>query len=193
MTPAQRVYKLMQLWPRCVRGTLRALRRPLFAHCGRNVRFDPTAHYTYAGISVGDDCNLGDRGIMLASDSRIILGNHVLLGPEVALIAGNHNIAEVGRFINDVHDKRPGDDEDIVIEDDVWLGARVTVLKGVRIGRGSVVGACSVVTRSLPPYSIAVGSPARVLRRRWDVETILLHEEALYPPEARLPREQLGA
>jgi acetyltransferase-like isoleucine patch superfamily enzyme len=157
------------------------------------VRFDPTAHYTYAGISVGDHCSLGDRGIMLASDSRIIIGNHVIFGPEVAIIAGNHNIAEVGRYIGDVYDKRPGDDEDVVIEDDVWLGARVTVLKGVRIGRGSVVGACSVVMRSLPPYSIATGSPARVLRRRWDVETILRHEEALYSPEARLSREQLRA
>lgn len=192
MTVAQRVYNLMQLWPRCVRGTLRALRRPLFAQCGRNVRFDPTAHYTYGGISVGDHCRLGDRGIMLASDSRIILGNHVMFGPEVALIAGNHNIAEVGRFMDDVYDKRPDDDEDIVIEDDVWLGARVTVLKGVRIGRGSVVGACSVVMQSIPPYSIALGSPALVLRRRWDVETILRHEEALYPPEARLSPEQLG-
>lgn len=59
-------------------------------------------------------------------------------------------------------------DGDIIIEDDVWLGHSVTVCAGVTIGRGSVIGAGAVVTRDVPPYSIAVGAPAKVIKSRID-------------------------
>jgi len=54
----------------------------------------------------------------------------------------------------------------VIIEDDVWIGAHVTINKGVTIGRGSVIGAGSIVTKSIPPFSVAVGNPCRVIRRR---------------------------
>ena len=54
----------------------------------------------------------------------------------------------------------------IIIEDDCWLGSHVTVTKGVRIGKGSVIGANSVVTKDIPPYSVAVGTPAKVIKKR---------------------------
>jgi serine acetyltransferase len=81
---------------------------------------------------------------------------------------------------------------EISIEDDVWIGSGAIVLSGVTIGRGSVVGAGSVVTKSIPPYSVAVGNPARVVKRRfrdktienlerlrwweWNVETLKKHQ-----------------
>lgn len=58
------------------------------------------------------------------------------------------------------------DDRPIVMEDDVWIGARVILLPSVRAGQGSVIGAGSVVTNDIPPYSIAGGNPARIIRRR---------------------------
>jgi acetyltransferase-like isoleucine patch superfamily enzyme len=57
-----------------------------------------------------------------------------------------------------------GQSKPIILEDDVWLGARVIVLKGVTIGQGAVIGAGSVVTRDIPPHSVAVGQPARVVK-----------------------------
>lgn len=54
------------------------------------------------------------------------------------------------------------------IEDDVWIGARVCILPGVTIGKGSVIGACAVVSKSIPPYSVAVGNPAKVVKTRWN-------------------------
>lgn len=66
-----------------------------------------------------------------------------------------------------------------MIEDDVWGGANVTILKGVTVGRGSVVAAGAVVTRSCPPYSIIGGVPARLIRRRFTDEQIREHEAKL--------------
>ena len=56
----------------------------------------------------------------------------------------------------------------VVIEDDVWVGARVIVLPGIRIGKGSVIGAGAIVTKDVPPFSICVGNPARIIRSRND-------------------------
>lgn len=91
----------------------------------------------------------------------------------------------------DVKDKRPEDDQPVVIEEDVWVGARAMILKGVRIGRGAIIAAGAVVTRSVPPYAVAGGVPARVIKFRWPVDEILRHETALYPPKSRLSREDL--
>lgn len=60
----------------------------------------------------------------------------------------------------------------MVIGNDVWIGVNACVLSGVRIGDGAVVGACSVVTRDVPPYAIVAGNPARLVRKRFDDETI---------------------
>ena len=78
-----------------------------------------------------------------------------------------------------------------MIEDDVWIGTRATVLQGVTIGRGTIVGAGAVVTKTVPPYAIVGGMPARVIRFRWDVETILEHEKTIYPAERCLARKTL--
>ena len=67
----------------------------------------------------------------------------------------------------------------MVVEDGCWIGANVTILKGVTIGRGSVVAAGAVVTRSCPPYSIVGGVPARVIKPRFTAEEIEEHESLL--------------
>ncbi|MCX6924178.1 MAG: DapH/DapD/GlmU-related protein [Verrucomicrobia bacterium] len=84
----------------------------------------------------------------------------------------------------------------ISVGDDVALGEGaylIASLSGVRIGRGAVVGAGAVVTRSVPPYAIVAGNPARLLRFRWDVNTILEHERRLYPEGQRLTQNYLEA
>ena len=164
---------------------------PLFASHGKNVHFDPWGLYSFANITLGNDVNLSVKPILMAAESKIRIGNKVMFGPEVCVIAGDHNTSVKGSFMFDVHVKRPQDDRDVTIEDDVWIGARAIILKGVTIGRGSVIGAGAVVRNSVPPYAIAVGNPARVICFRWNVDTILLHEASLYSPQDRLRRDQL--
>jgi galactoside O-acetyltransferase len=93
---------------------------------------------------------------------RIVIGDDVLMGPNVVLRASDH------RFdLTDVPIRAQGHDAgEIHIADDVWLGANVTVVRGVRIGRGAVVAAGAVVTRDVPPFSVVGGVPARMLRSR---------------------------
>lgn len=177
--------------PRALRRLWMLAVRPAFGSYGRNFVFDPGGSYSFENIQIGDDVSLGYRPCLLASLSKIRIGSKVMFGPHVTIIGGDHNTAVVGGFMHDVLDKCPGDDEDVVIEDDVWIGTRVVILKGVVIGRGSIVAAGAVVTKSVPPYSIAAGIPARVIARRWEADVILEHEKSLYPLERRLTRAQL--
>lgn len=104
----------------------------------------------------------------------------MVIGPNLTIIAGDHNYKSVGKFICDEKNKLPENDQDVIIESDVWIGCNVTILKGVTIGRGSVVAACACVTKDIPPYSIVGGIPAQVLKRRFTDEQIAEHENIIY-------------
>ena len=167
------------------------LLRPLFKSHGKNFVFDPFGSYTFRTISVGDDVAISSGATFSATDSTITIGNKVMFGPNVTIMGGNHNTSIVGRFIFDVHDKRPDDDLPVVIEDDVWVGTGTIILKGVRIGRGAIVAAGALVLRDVPPYSIVGGIPAKVLKFRWSSEEIMRHEDALYPAVQRLSQSEI--
>lgn len=168
------------------------LLRPAFRSYGKHFIFDPDGHYTFKNIEVGDDVSIGAGAILMATESRIMIGKKVMFGPKVMVIGGNHNTSVLGRFMYDVKEKRPEDDQDVVIEDDVWVGSGATILKGVRLGRGSIVAAGAVVNREVLPYTIVGGTPANIISARFeDLGMILKHETALYRPEKRLRKEFL--
>lgn len=114
-----------------------------------------------------------------------------MFGPGVTIMAGNHNTSVVGRAMWDVGDKRPIDDQPVVIEDDVWVGAGAIILKGVTIGRGAVVGAGAVVSVSVRPYTVLVGDRRHKVGERFTHEEAFAHETALYAPGQRLPTDAL--
>jgi acetyltransferase-like isoleucine patch superfamily enzyme len=131
-------------------------------------------------ISIGNDVLIGPNAWFSAVNTTISLGDQVMISPHVAIIPGNHNTGAVGCYMYAVHEKRPNDDLPVVIEDDVWVGFGAIILKGVRIGRGAIVGAGAVVTRDVPPYGICAGNPGRVVKYRWNRETAERHESELY-------------
>lgn len=186
------IYKLSYL----VRGTTNRFvsffYKRLMAHCGKHVRFAALSSLiTYRNVSIGDDVYLGPHAIILATESKVFIGNKVLFGPRVTIIGGDHRVTDVGRFIYDVLDKKPGDDLDVHIEEDVWVGSNATILKGVTVGRGAVVAAGALVIRDVPPYAIVGGVPAKVLKYRWDIPTTLEHERRLYGEGQRFSEEEL--
>jgi acetyltransferase-like isoleucine patch superfamily enzyme len=128
---------------------------------GPGLRMSPSVSLRNgARITLGSDVHIGERSCLWAGNTsgRITFGDKVLLGPEVYLTASNYGTVW-GVPVMD----QPTVESDVVVEDGVWLGARVIVLPGVRIGEGAVVGAASVVTKSIPAGAIAVGIPAKVV------------------------------
>ena len=116
-----------------------------------------TAYGSNSRIIIGDD--VGISGCSITAYSSIVIGSRVLVGSG-ALITDNdaHPIHPEGRRYSEKFLSAP-----VVICDDVFIGARAIILKGVTIGNGAVIGAGAVVTKDVPPYGIAVGNPARVI------------------------------
>lgn len=112
-----------------------------------------------ACIELGDNANLGAY-CQIQAESPVIVGRDFLAASYVYIVAGgNHDFIRLDIPINRQALVRKGG---VRIGDDVWLGARVVVLDGAHIGRGCVVGASATVTKPLPDYSVAIGSPAKV-------------------------------
>lgn len=142
-------------------------------------------------LSLGRNVSIPKGATLYCTEAPLTIGNNVIFGPNPTIITGDHRIDVVGKYIIDSHEKLSKNDAPVVIEDDVWAGANVTILKGVTIGRGSVIAAGAVVTKSCPPYSIIGGVPAKVLKFRFTIEEILEHERLLYPENERLSHKLL--
>ena len=106
-----------------------------------------------------------------------MIGNKVILGPNVTIMGGDHNYRWVGKYMYDV--KEGGTDLPVVIQDDVWIGADVVILKGVMLGKGSIVGAGSVVTKNVPCYAVVAGNPAKIIKMRFSPNEQIEHEKFL--------------
>lgn len=79
----------------------------------------------------------------------------------------------------------------VIVGEDCWVGANVTLLSGTKLRRGVVVGACSLVNKEIPPYAVVVGIPAKIIATKFTLEQVLQHEQMLYPEEERLSVEYL--
>ncbi|XGV94899.1 MAG: acyltransferase [Leptolyngbya sp. BL-A-14] len=112
-------------------------------------------------IEINDNVYLGPYSCV-AGPGHIYIGKNCLIASHTGIFANNHIFDDASRAIAEQGVTAKG----IVIEDDCWLGDGVKVLDGVTIGRGSVIGAGSVVTKSIPPFSVAVGVPAKVIKKR---------------------------
>lgn len=150
-----------------------------FKFCGTNVHFSPlNSDFSYKTISIGSDVYIGPHAIF-SSVKGITIGNKVTFGPRVTIMGGNHNFREIGKYIYDVKEKREDDDLPVVIEDDTWIGCNVTILKGVKIGKGAIVGAGATVTKDVPPYAIVGGNPAHIIRYRFTTSQVEVHERLI--------------
>lgn len=143
--------------------------KQLFANTGSNVSVGTPFICDYGrNISIGNNVSI-NMNCTFVDCNQITIGNHVLIASNVQLYTATHPIELSERLTPDWND----DSEQyfcrtyalpIIIEDCCWLGGGVIVLPGVTIGKGSVIGAGSVVTKDIPPNSLAVGNPCRVIR-----------------------------
>jgi len=110
-------------------------------------------------IEIGDDVSI-NAFVHIWGHGRVIIGDRVMIASHTIITTLSHNINyEMMRFA-------PVISQPIVIEDDVWVGSNVTILPGIRIGKGAVLAACSLITKDVPPYAIMMGVPAKISKIR---------------------------
>ncbi|RDB65404.1 acetyltransferase [Eggerthella sinensis] len=146
-----------------------SLKRSL-ASCGTKVSIGRGSDFKgNKNIHIGDACSIGVNAIIWTTRAEVIVGNYFMTGPNITIITGDHRTDILDRPMIAIGDneKLPENDADVVIEDDVWVGANAIILKGVHIAKGCVVAAGAVVTNDIyPTYSIWGGCPARQIGSR---------------------------
>ncbi len=130
--------------------------------CGERVIFASGVKlFTPKGITIGNNVRIGANSI-LSGQGGITLGNNIAFGPEVLIWSANHDYFQPEELPYDrKYIKRP-----VIIEDNVWIGARVSIIPGVRIGEGAVVALGAVVTKDVPKCAVVAGNPAKVIKFR---------------------------
>mgnify|MGYP000318753980 FL=1 len=161
-----------------------------FGHFGKNASIArPCDLKNPQNIYLYDFARIGCRStIITMGESKFIMKRGCLTAEGLVVVTSNHR-QHIGQFLSGGNNDN--EYKDIVVEEDVWIGINVTLLAGAYIGRGAIIGACSVVTKKIPPYAIAVGNPAKVIKFKWSIEEILKHESVLYPENERLTGEEL--
>jgi acetyltransferase-like isoleucine patch superfamily enzyme len=171
------------------------LKREL-GHCAKGANIEtPVKTCTIpANIFLYENVNIRGYSMYLISPSaRFIMKKNSRVAQGLTVVTTNHQTPPMlGAFYEDtIRIVKNNVEKDVIVEEDVWLGANVTLLAGVVIGRGSIIGAGAICCKSIPPYAIAVGSPAKVIRFKFSPEEIIEHEKALYPENERLPLDLL--
>lgn len=133
---------------------------------GVGCRFEAFSEDRVKRIVFGNNVQVNDY-VHISAMGRVSIGNNVLMASHIYISDNSHG------FYKGKHQSSPSEAPilrsyyvtSVEIEDNVWIGEGVIVMPGVTIGKGSIIGANSVVTKSIPPYSIAVGQPAKVIKK----------------------------
>lgn len=127
--------------------------------CGKNVNIEKGAVFSQRA-SLGDNSGFGKRAVI---QGAVTIGNNVMMGPDCIIYSQNHRFDDLDR---PMIEQGFQDEVPVVIGDDVWIGARVTILPGVYVGCHTIIAAGAVVTKDVPDYAIVGGVPAKVLKYR---------------------------
>lgn len=176
-TDSYLVEKLTACWEKLVKLNMETDRskrdklcQEIFGSFGKSTVLSPFRCDYGENVFIGDNSFI-NFNVSMVDLGKIIIGNRVLIGPGTGLFTAIHPI--------DPEIRATGIEKgaDITLEDDVWIGGNVTILPGVTIGEGSIIGAGSVVTKDIPQMSIAIGNPAKVVRKITDQDKKYWQEE----------------
>ena len=150
-------YTIGYTWklPKAIKGIGAHL---LFYKCGKNIDIGRRVKLS-SRIEIGNNSGIGDGCYI---QGRVIMGDDIMMAPEVAIIATNHRYDKTDIPMN----QQGKVDATVIIGNDVWLGYRSIICAGVKIGSGAIIAAGAVVTNDVPEYSVVAGVPARVIKKR---------------------------
>jgi len=179
------------------RVVTKVIKQPLcksqLGYCGHMVSIrNPRRLSSLSRIFMYDNTNLMDGFTFMSHTGRLIMKKNSGASTGLTVITGNHGRSVGKPFkINNVVVSDNDIEQDVVLEEDVWIGADVIICSGVTIGRAANIGAGSVIRNNIPPYSVVMGNPAKVVGFCFTPEEIIEHEKALYPEDERLPLDLL--
>lgn len=162
-------------------------RRKDLGHCGKNTFLEyPINIDTPKNLHIEENVIIRSLFRVVNSPSEnVYIKKYTVVAPDCTVITNNHKSTVtvpqsllVGSHVNDVS-------KDITIEEDVWMGARVILLPGAHLCRGCIVGAGSIISSEIPPYSVVVGR-GRIVARKFDKDGVKRHEQVLYKEEERM-------
>jgi acetyltransferase-like isoleucine patch superfamily enzyme len=138
--------------------------RLLFISCGKSLLIYPDVYMAFSHkISAGNQVSI-NTGVHIDAQGGLKIGNCVMIGPNCVIATIGHGYKRLDIPMV----QQPFDLAEIIIEDDVWIGASAVLSPGVRIGKGSIIAAGAVVVKDVPPYSVFGGVPAKLLWKRED-------------------------
>lgn len=174
-----KIVKMIQIF--CYHFIINPIKKTLLKKCGNNVSLEHRCKMDWYNVSIGNDVHIGENNHFMCTEAPIDIKDHVMFGPDVIMITGNHRVDIVGKYMSEVGatDKAIKDDEPITLEGDNWVGARAIILKGVTIGQGAIVAAGAIVTHDVPEYTIVGGIPAKIIARRFSEEDEVRHRELI--------------
>lgn len=149
------------------------------AEAGKNIFILPPFRIAGPeGIRLGNNINFG-YNCLIGGEGGVTIGNFVMIGANTVIISSNHGFSR-----GDIPMMRqPLECAAVKIGDDVWIGANAIILPGVIIGQGAIIGAGAVVTKDIAPYAIAVGNPAKTIRKRFnqkEIKNLMAKDSPLY-------------
>ena len=145
------------------RGFRKLCGKLMLDHCGKNVNIEQGAQFSSA-TSLGDNSGIGYNCIL---SPKVTIGNDVMMGPYCMIYTANHGFDDLSV---PMWKQKHKSFEPVVIGNDVWIGGRVTILPGVHVGDGAIIGAGAVVTHDVPSYAIVGGNPAKIIKYRKEPE-----------------------
>lgn len=157
--------------------------KPQFLSCGKHVSISHDIVGTFSNIIIGHHSAIGPNCVFYSSMARLTIGNYVMISPNVTIITGSHKTDVLGKYMiqntdqDKIKDGIEKYDSPVNIEDDVWIGSNVLILKGVTIGKGSIIHSGQIITKSVPPYTIYINDKIKI--KRFSEEEIIEHEKKL--------------
>lgn len=150
----------------------------------------PSLVFGKKNIHLGNNCNIDWESRLYCTKGQFIMKDFSGAAVGLTVITNNHH-GKLGEFFKQAGNKNL-EAKNVIVHEDVWIGANVTLLAGTIIGRGAIVGAGSLLAAKIvPPYAIVIGNPGKIIGFRFTPSEIIEHEEALYSEENRLSLEYL--